>query len=104
MVTGMPPDQAKEPPQDADLVFQALAHPSRRRILLLLHYRGGKLSAGEIAGCFECSWPTTTRHLGVLLEARLVEKRRQGRQRIYFLGRQRLLSVTSSWLEAFQAG
>jgi len=87
---------------EVDAVFSALAHPSRRQILLVLHYRGGEMTAGEIAGRFGCSWPTTTRHLGVLLEAGLVQVRREGRQRVYRLGRERLLGVTSDWLTAFQ--
>ena len=44
-----------------DAVFGALAHASRRHILLVLHYRGGEMTAGDIARRFECSWPTTTR-------------------------------------------
>jgi DNA-binding transcriptional ArsR family regulator len=86
----------------ADSVFGALAHPSRRQILLLLHYRGGEMTAGEIASRFDCAWPTTTRHLRVLREAGLVEVRVRGRQRIYRLGRARLLDVTSAWLISFQ--
>ena len=75
---------------DVEAVFGALAHASRRHILLVLHYRGGEMTAGEIAGRFECSWPTTTRHLRVLQEAGLVEMEQQGRQRIYRLNRQHL--------------
>ena len=84
-------------------VFGALAHASRRHILLVLHYRGGEMTAGEIAGRFDCTWPTTTRHLGVLVDAGLVEKQQKGRQRFYRLDRDRLHAVTSAWLESFEA-
>lgn len=83
---------------DVDAVFGALAHASRRQILLVLHYRGGEMTAGEIAARFECSWPTTTRHLRVLLDAGLVEMEHSGRQRIYRLDRERLRGITSGWL------
>ena len=89
---------------DTAAVFSALAHPSRRQILLVLQFRGGEMTAGEIAGRFECSWPTTTRHLSVLLEAGLVEKSQRGRHRIYRLNTARLGTVTSEWLGHFDPG
>ena len=95
--------EAKSFLADVDAVFAALAHASRRHILLVLHYRGGQMTAGEIAGRFECSWPTTTRHLRVLLDAGLVTKKESGRQRLYQLNRSRLNKVTSKWLMSFEA-
>ena len=68
-------------------VFVALAHPSRRHILLTLQFRGGEMSAGEIAERFGCSWPTTTRHLNILREAELISVVRRGRERVYTLER-----------------
>ena len=82
----------------AEEVFAALAHGSRRHILLTLHFRGGAMSAGEIAERFGCSWPTTTRHLNVLRDADLVTVAKRGRERIYTLNRQRLTSVAGGWL------
>lgn len=63
--------------------FRALADPSRREILRLL--RQGPASSGEIAGHFESSWPTISRHLGVLREAGLILGERHGQQIIYEL-------------------
>jgi DNA-binding transcriptional ArsR family regulator len=57
---------------DVDEVFHALAHSSRRHVLLVLHFRGGRMTAGEIADRFACSWPTTTHHLRILEAAGLV--------------------------------
>tara|TARA_R110002126_G_scaffold1402_13_gene8030 strand:- start:10474 stop:10833 length:360 start_codon:yes stop_codon:yes gene_type:complete len=87
--------------KDLELVFDALAHAQRRHILLVLHYRGGEMLAGDIAGRFACSWPTTTRHLGVLLDAGLVEVRQDGRHRTYRLNAARLQSVVGDWLGHF---
>ena len=101
------PRRAKAAPEaeleDVEVVFKALAHASRRHILLVLHFRGGEMTAGEIAGRFSCSWPTTTRHLGVLRDAGLVTVERVGRTRVYQLDRERLLGVAGGWLANFEA-
>jgi DNA-binding transcriptional ArsR family regulator len=89
--------------RDLDLVLGALAHASRRHVLVVLLARGGRMSAGEIASRFSCSWPTTTRHLRVLEAAGLVRVERQGRERIYVLESSRLRQVVGTWLRHFEA-
>ncbi len=84
-----------------DKVFAALAHPSRRQIMLTLHFRGGEMTAGEIAERFGCSWPTTSRHLNVLLQAGLVEVVKRGRERIYRVDADRLQTVVGAWMNWF---
>lgn len=79
-------------------MFKALAHASRRHVLLVLHFRGGAMTAGEIAQRFACAWPTTTRHLAVLVGAGLVTVERRGRERVYRLARERLRAVAAGWL------
>ena len=56
--------------------FRALADPSRRKILRLLSDRS--LSAGQIAGHFDFTKPTLSRHLKVLREADLIVGERHG--------------------------
>jgi DNA-binding transcriptional ArsR family regulator len=85
-------------------VFAALAHVSRRQILMVLRFRGGRMTAGEIAQRFSCAWPTTTRHLQVLESAGLVRVERSGRERIYYLETEQLLRVTRDWLRWFEPG
>ena len=85
-----------------DRTFQALAHPSRRQILGVLHARGDRVRAGEIARRFSCSWPTTTRHLRQLEDAGLVRVEKEGRERFYCLERDRILSVVGAWLDHFR--
>lgn len=86
---------------ELERVFRALAHDSRRHILVTLRARGGRMTAGEIAARFSCSWPTTTRHLRVLEDAGLVSVQRRGRERVYVLEARRLTRVAGGWLEPF---
>jgi DNA-binding transcriptional ArsR family regulator len=75
-----------------------LAHNTRRHILQVMHARGGSMTAGDLAARFSHSWPTTTRHLNVLLDAELITVERRGRERHYHLNRDRLASVLKLWL------
>lgn len=83
-----------------EVVFTALAHPVRRRILITLHFQGGSMTAGEIAGMFEHAWPTTTGHIQVLQAAGLIHQEQQGRTRTYHLERRRL-EMVRDWLAWF---
>ena len=85
---------------DYDAVFSALDSGARRQILMVLHFRGDKMTSGEIADRFSCAWPTTSRHLRKLENAGLVEVQRSGREWIYRLNRKRLAVVTQ-WLDWF---
>jgi ArsR family transcriptional regulator, arsenate/arsenite/antimonite-responsive transcriptional repressor len=85
-----------------DAMFRALSHPSRRQILFVLLFRGGQMTAGQIAERFSCTWPTTTRHMRVLETAGLIHVEKRGRERIYILDRERLLSVLGDWLQWFK--
>jgi len=97
-MTNDPAAQVKE----TEEVFSALAHESRRQILLTLHFRGGQMSAGEIADRFACSWPTTTRHLNILRACELIEVEKNGRERFYELNRSRLTKTVGGWLDWFE--
>ena len=63
--------------------YRALGDPTRREVLRLL--REGDLAAGELAGQFEISWPSVSRHLKVLEGAGLVSSQRHGGNIIYSL-------------------
>jgi DNA-binding transcriptional ArsR family regulator len=87
--------------RETETIFNALAHAQRRQILLVLRFRGGAMTAGDIAERFSCSWPTTTRHLGVLQRAGLVRVKKHGRERVYTLDSPKLCAAISKWLEWF---
>jgi DNA-binding transcriptional ArsR family regulator len=86
---------------ELDSVFACLAHPSRRQVLLVLHLHGGTMTAGEIAARFDCTWPTTSRHLKQLEEAALVEVETRGRERVYQVNGKLLQRVVGDWLARF---
>jgi DNA-binding transcriptional ArsR family regulator len=95
------PNQDSKAKLDAyEVIFTALAHPVRRRILLTLNFEGGSITAGRIAAMFEHAWPTTTRHLQVLESAGLLHHERRGRERVYRLDRKRL-ELVRDWLAWF---
>jgi DNA-binding transcriptional ArsR family regulator len=73
--------------------YKALADPTRRKILKML--RDDVLPAGAIAVQFDMSWPSVSRHLGVLTSAGLVEARRQGQQVIYSLTTSALADIVT---------
>jgi DNA-binding transcriptional ArsR family regulator len=81
-------------------VCTAIAHPARRQILLTVHLRGS-MTAGDIAGRFAHAWPTTTRHLRVLVDAGLLVEERHGRNRVYAVS-EPALDVLREWLGWFK--
>jgi DNA-binding transcriptional ArsR family regulator len=81
-------------------VFEALADPTRRRLLLLL--RAHEHSVSELASHFECSMAAVSQHLSILRRTGLVSKRRDGRMQLYRL-RPRPLGQIVDFLSHFDA-
>ena len=69
--------------QTADVVFDALGEPVRRRILELLH--DGPTPVGELAGRLPVGRPAVSKHLRVLSNAGLIEHRSAGTRNLYML-------------------
>jgi DNA-binding transcriptional ArsR family regulator len=82
-----------------DVVFRAIADPTRREILGLL--LGGRLSVGEIAQNFRTSRPAISKHLRLLRDAGLVKTQRQGAARICTLRADPLRDV-NEWLRDYE--
>ena len=76
--------------------FEALAEPTRRRIVELL--AAGERSAGEIVAEFAVSAPAISQHLKALREAGLVRVRADAQRRIYALDPAGLAEI-DGWLE-----
>lgn len=80
--------------------FSALAEPNRLHIVELL--RNGPLTVGEIADHVGIRQPQASKHLRVLLDARLVDVQVVANRRIYRL-RQEPFQELNEWLESYKA-
>jgi len=80
-----------------NLVFKALADPTRRRVLELL--RAGPMTAGDLADHFPVSKPTMSAHFAILREADLIDAEKSGKTILYRLK----LSVLEDALLGFAA-
>jgi DNA-binding transcriptional ArsR family regulator len=72
-------------------VFNAVGDPTRRRVLDLLTH--GELPVRRISSRFAMTRPAISQHLRILLGARLVQVRQDGRERYYRLHAKPLRAV-----------
>lgn len=82
-----------------ELVFHAVADPTRRALLELLCR--GKQSAGKIAASFPVSRPAVAKQLALLRRAHLVEVHRAGRHQLYELNAEPL-KIVDHWLNSYR--
>jgi DNA-binding transcriptional ArsR family regulator len=80
--------------------LQALADPTRRRIVELLATER-ELSAGELAAHFDTSRPGVSRHLRVLRELGVVSARGEGTRQVYSLDPAPLAEL-DDWLSRYR--
>ncbi|HTZ09575.1 MAG TPA: metalloregulator ArsR/SmtB family transcription factor [Acidimicrobiales bacterium] len=81
-----------------DAALRAIAEPHRRQILRLV--ADEELSAGDIAAHFALSRPAVSQHLRVLVEAGLLDQRREA-TRIIYRARPEGLDEVRSYLDTF---
>jgi len=79
--------------------FGALADPTRRAILTRLAQ--GDAQVGELAAPFEMSLPAVSKHLGVLEDAGLIVRAREGRVRRCHL-KAETLRAAAEWIEFYR--
>src|SRR5436190_23859808 len=80
-------------------VFQAIADPTRRAILLLLASQS--MTAGAIAANFDTARPTVSKHLQILTECELLKQERNGREIHYHLNPQKIREI-GDYIEPFR--
>lgn len=80
-------------------VFQAIADPTRRAILMLVASQA--LTAGAIASNFDTSRPTVSKHLQILTECELLEQEQSGREIYYHLNLNKMKEI-ADYLEPFR--
>ena len=78
-------------------VFDALAHPVRRKVLKLLRKRA--MSAGDLADQFDLAKPTLSGHFAVLKAADLVTTERQGTTILYRVNMSVLEEATAALMD-----
>ena len=80
-------------------IFQAIADPTRRGILVLLTSQ--TMTAGGIANHFDTARPTISKHLQILSECELIEANQKGREIFYQLKIDKMKEI-DKWLEQFR--
>lgn len=80
-------------------VFQAIADPTRRAILLLLASQA--MTAGAIASNFDSARPTVSKHLQILTECELLKQVQNGREIFYSINPEKVKEV-AEWAEQFR--
>lgn len=80
-------------------VFQAIADPTRRAILLLLASQS--MTAGAIAANFNTARPTVSKHLQILTECELLKQEQTGREIHYHINAHKMKEL-ADFLEPFR--
>ncbi len=80
-------------------VFQAIADPTRRAILLLLASQ--TMTAGAIAANFDTARPTVSKHLQILTECELLAQTQTGREIYYHINAKKMKEV-AEFIEPFR--
>ena len=80
-------------------VFQAIADPTRRAILLLVASQS--MTAGAIAANFDTARPTVSKHLQILTECELLKQEQTGREIHYHLNAKKMKEI-ADFIEPFR--
>ncbi|WP_027379317.1 ArsR/SmtB family transcription factor [Chryseobacterium daeguense] len=80
-------------------VFQAIADPTRRSILMLVAAQS--MTAGAIASNFDTARPTVSKHIQILTECELLTAEQSGREIIYHLNPNKMKEI-ADFIEPFR--
>ena len=83
-----------------DLVFRALADPTRRKLLDKLFKRDGQ-TLGELEQRLAMTRFGVMKHLRVLEDARLVVTKRRGREKLHFLNPVPIRLIHDRWIDKY---
>ncbi|QEU96869.1 ArsR/SmtB family transcription factor [Streptomyces kanamyceticus] len=83
-----------------DVVFKALADPSRRRLLDRLRDRNGQ-TLRELCAGLEMARQSVSKHLAVLEAAGLVTTARRGREKLHYLNAAPINAIAERWISQF---
>jgi DNA-binding transcriptional ArsR family regulator len=80
-------------------VFQAIADPTRRAILLLIATHA--MTPNAIAEEFNSSRQAVSKHIQILTECELVKQEKKGREIYYHVNAGKITDITD-WIEQFK--
>ncbi len=83
-----------------DLVFKALADPTRRALLDRLRDRNGQ-TLGELCAGLEMARQSVSKHLAILEDAGVVTTQWRGREKVHHLDAAPLHDVAERWLSRY---
>jgi len=86
-----------------EVVFKALADPSRRRLLDSLNARNGQ-TLRELSGGLDLTRQAVTKHLAVLDRAGLVATMRRGREKLHYLNAAPINDIADRWISRYDRG
>lgn len=86
---------------DTDLLFKALADPSRRKLLDVLHAHDGR-TLNELCQHLDMTRQGVTQHLDLLEAANLIATVKNGREKLHFLNPVPLQEIYERWIAKFE--
>jgi DNA-binding transcriptional ArsR family regulator/uncharacterized protein YndB with AHSA1/START domain len=86
---------------DADAVFKALADPTRRQLLDMLHERSGQ-TLNELCEGLDMRRQSVSQHLEMLEAANLVTSVRDGRRKLHYLNPVPIHEIQNRWIWKFE--
>lgn len=82
-------------------MFKALADPTRRRMLDLLHDRNGQ-TLNDLCAGLDMTRQSASQHLDLLEAANLISTARRGREKLHFLNPVPLHDIYERWVRKFE--
>jgi DNA-binding transcriptional ArsR family regulator/uncharacterized protein YndB with AHSA1/START domain len=86
---------------EMDVVFRALADPSRRELLDSLNGRNGQ-TLRELCAGLEMTRQSVSKHLAVLEAANLVTTVRRGREKLHYLNAAPINEIGERWITRYE--
>jgi DNA-binding transcriptional ArsR family regulator len=80
-------------------IFQAIADPTRRAIIMLLAVNA--MTPNAIAEHFDSSRQAISKHIQILKECEIVKQQQQGREILYHLDSNKMVEI-EKWIEQFK--
>ncbi|PJZ83721.1 ArsR/SmtB family transcription factor [Leptospira harrisiae] len=91
------PEEGKE----TDLVFKAMADPSRRKVLDLLYTNNGQ-TLSQLCEQLDMQRQSASQHIEILINANLITVVWKGREKLHFINPVPIHEVYERWVRKFE--